>query len=293
MKNSRRPACILVLFVLFCLQSYPLLCQQVKCCDDVVCKREAEGFANRFISLTSSSLFDDPPVNGKKLKGQLANIKDESPKVYFGFTREIKAYLRWLKVDEGNRAYCVSKKMLPTYEHNLDWVEETTTLLRDVKVYSPEFCKGFRFHLEAGTGVKDLATSTESFLGSMTGLLSYTFAPKDKNMDVDTTYPHQQCNGRFRLLVGFSESYVDHVGVTQGVVRGEVKLFDIKTAFFSIGNVKGITQANIGINRNYHSIGLGIGADFEIAGFNLIYGIGLDQIHSILQTSLVYHFSKF
>jgi hypothetical protein len=80
--------------------------------------------------------------------------------------------------------------------------------------------------------------------------------------------------------------------LTQGIVRGEIKLFDLKTAFFSIGNVKGITQANLGINRNYHSIGLGIGADFEIAGFNLIYGIGLDQVHSLLQTSLVYHFNK-
>ena len=292
MKRHRKPTSIILLFVLFYLQSYSLLSQQVRCCDDVICKSEAEGFVSRFISITSSPLFADPPVIGKKFKGQLSAMKDEDPQVYKRFTKEIKAYTRWLEPDEGNRSYCVSRQMLPTYEHNLDWVLETTSLLRDVKVYSPEFCKGFRLHIEAGTGVKDLATTTESFIGSLTGFISYTFAPKDKNLEVDTIYPHQQCNGRFRMLLGLSESYVDHIGLTQGVVRGEIKLFDIKTAFFSIGNVKGITQANIGINRSYHSIGLGIGADFEIAGFNLIYGIGLDQVHSILQTSLVYHFNK-
>lgn len=291
MKNRTKPASIILLFVLFYLPALPLFSQQ-RCCEDVTCKSEAEGFVNRFISITSSPLFMDPPAIGKKLKSQLAGMKDEDPQAYKRFTKEIKAYTRWLEPDEGNRSYCVSRQMLPTYEHNLNWVLETTSFLRDVKVYSPEFCKGFRFHIEAGTGVKDLATETESFIGSLTGFISYTFAPKDKNLEVDTIYPHQQCNGRFRMLLGLSESYVDHVGLTQGVIRAEVKLFDIKTAFFSIGNVKGIAQANLGLNRNYHSAGVGIGADFEIAGFNLIYGFGLDEVHSILQTSLAYHFNK-
>lgn len=291
MKNRRKPTSIVLLIVLFYLPALPLFGQQ-RCCEDATCKSEAEGFVNRFISITSSPLFTDPPAIGKKLKSQLAGMKDEDPQVYKRFTKEIKAYTRWLEPDEGNRSYCVSRQMLPTYEHNLNWVLETTSFLRDVKVYSPEFCKGFRFHIEAGSGVKDLATETESFIGSLTGFISYTFAPKDKNLEVDTIYPHQQCNGRFRMLLGLSESYVDHVGLTQGVVRAEVRLFDIKTAFFSIGNVKGIAQANLGLNRNYHSVGVGIGADFEIAGFNLIYGFGLDEVHSILQTSLAYHFNK-
>jgi len=278
-------------FLLMLFSSASLIAQGAPCCGDIICENEARGYVNRFISITSDPLFADPPLKKpKEFKAQLSMLQREDPLLYNTFVNEIEAFTHWLEVDEGERAYCFYSHVDPAYEQNKNWVMETTSALRKIKPYSPEFCKGFGFQLEAATGVKDLATDSESFIGSLTGFVSYTFAPRDKNVDVDALYNPEQCNGRFRIMLGISESYTDHIGLTQGIIRGEVKLFDIKTPFFSIGNVKGIAQANLGLNRNYHSVGVGIGAEFEIVGFNILYGIGLENIHSILQTSLVYMF---
>jgi hypothetical protein len=278
-------------FMLMLFPSANLLAQVTPCCDDIICENEARGYVNRFIDLTSDPLFADPPLKKpKEFKAQLNRLEKQDPLLYERFVNEIEAFTHWLEVDEGERAYCFYSHMDEAHEQNKNWVMETTSALRKIKPYSPEFCKGFGFQLEAATGVKDLATDSESFIGTLTGFVSYTFAPRDKNADIDTLYAPEQCNGRFRIMLGLSESYTDHIGLTQGIVRGEVKLFDIKTEFFSIGNVKGIAQANLGLNRKYHSVGLGVGADFEIVGFNILYGIGIENVHSILQTSLVYLF---
>jgi hypothetical protein len=281
----------IVLFILMLHPSTSLSAQTAPCCDDIICENEARGYVNRFMAITSDPLFADPPLKKpKEFKAQLNNLQRRNPALYKRFVDEIEAYTHWLEVDEGERAYCFYSHVDAAYEQNKNWVLETTSALRKIETYSPEFCGGFGFQIEAATGVKDLALDSESFIGSLTGFVSYTFAPRDKNVDIDTVYSPEQCNGRFRMMLGLSQSYTDHIGLTQGVVRGEVKLFDIKTEFFSIGNVKGIAQANLGLNRNYHSIGLGVGAEFEIVGFNILYGIGLENVKSILQTSMVYLF---
>lgn len=298
MNSIFHPKCRILVFYLFLFlfQSNRLEAQVPEplppCCSDSLCKNQALGYVNRFVSITSSPLFDDPPLIKKELQGQLRGIRKQDSKIHKQFTSEIQSFTRWLDRDEGERGFCFYGSLDAAHDNTKNWVRETTSLLREIKPYSPEFCKGFRFHVEAGTGVKDLTASSESFIGSLTALVSYTFAPRDKNLDVDTLYHPQQCNGRFRVLAGLSESYTDHIGLTQGVLRSEIKLFDIKTEFFSVGNVKGIVQANVGLNRSYHSIGLGIGADSDIVGFNFIYGFGFSNIHSVLQTSLVYHFIK-
>ena len=263
-----------------------------QCCTDStrICQQEAEGFASRFLEITSSPLFkEEPNPDVEKLEGQLRAIKKKNASLHKQFTKEIRSYTKWLKPDEGNRADCVYRSIEEEDEINKDWIRETTSMLRKFKDYSPEFCRGFRFHFEMGMGVKDLSADSESFMGSLGALASYTFAPTDKNVGVDPTYDRPHCNGHFRISAGLSEAYVDQRGLTQGLLRMEYKLFDLKTDFFSLGNVKAITQGSFGLNRNFNVIGLGVGAETEIIGVNLIYGIGLDEVKSTLQLSFVYN----
>lgn len=167
------------------------------------------------------------------------------------------------------------------------WVAQGMAVTDKTKDYSSEFCRGFRFQAEVGMGIKDIGRPTESFLGSLGGMLTFTFAPRNS---VLADAGREECNGRFRIGLGLTESYVDQTGVLQALVRMEYKLKDLKDPLFTLGNIKAIVQGALGIDKNYDAIAVGVGAEISVIGFNLLVGIGDAEMHSMIQTSLVYHF---
>lgn len=276
-----------------CLLCMPLSAQFTLCCDSTICLNEAAGFAQRFIAITSSPVFTLAPISEKEAKDSLNEIKKRDPEVYKSFEEEVRSYARWFGDNTRSQSLCFNSQLIGAHDNTMNWVMQTTSILNKSKDYSSEFCRGFRFQLEGGSGVKDVGRKSESFFGTVSGLLSYTFAPYDPVAAADTIYHTPMCDGKFRIGLGLSGSYVDRSYITQGLLRLEYRLFDLKALVFTVGNVKAILQGAYGINRDYHAISAGVGLDLEIIGINLLIGLGDSDIHSIIQPSIVFQFNRF
>ena len=266
---------------------------QTLCCDSTICFNEAAGYTQRFIEITSSPVFMLAPISEKEAKDSLDEIKKRDPEIYKRFEEETRSYARWFGDNTRSQSLCFNSHLIGVHDNTMNWVMQTTSILNKTKEYSSEFCKGFRFQLEGGSGVKDIGRESESFIGTLSGLLTYTFAPYDPIAAADTIYDTPMCDGNFRIGLGVSGSYVDRSYIAQGLLRMEYRLMDLRTDFFTVGNVKAILQGAYGINRDYHAISVGVGLDLEFIGFNLLFGLGDSDIHSLIQPSIVYHFKRF
>lgn len=256
---------------------------QIECCLIPECAFKAQEFANSFIRLTEN--MGDAPSGQELTRTRLQMLKNENPEVCREFISLVKKYKNW---EHRNHmaATCFAGPTMLVSENCVDWVDNARSLFTESTFRSSQFCREFRFLLEAGVGVADVGQSTESFYSSIRGLVSYTFAPHDPAAESNNHLQH--CNGRIRMVAGLSQSYISKVGVLQGLLRLEGRLSDIHTMVGPIGNIKFLLQGGYGITRDIHSIGGGVGLEIEYGGAHVIYERISGKAKSAIQLNFTY-----
>lgn len=259
-----------------------------ECCENTDCNRDALNYAHVFIDLTES--FPEAPSGRDAILSTLSIIEGDHPVEHDAFMSKIDEFKPWSESHHmGMGCFASNAFELPGGFKAVDYVDAAVSLRVKSAYRSSQFCRGFRFHLEGGLGVANLGKTSESFYSTLRALVSYTFAPTDPATAGDPAL--KNCNGRFRLLTGLSEAYVSRAGITQGLLRAEIRLRDIKTEELgALANIKLILQGSQGITRHMTSYGGGIGLEFEFGGLNLLYERHNRFAKSSLQLNMAYTF---
>jgi len=275
--------CCIIFLVLFHID---LSAQE--CCFIPECKAQAIVFADTFTILTST--FGEAPVGKDSTLSRLNRIKSGNREQYDAFMSNINEFNSW-SLDHSFAINCFTTQTLtkPNGDNTIQWVNEAISLGVKTKFRSSQFCRGFRFQMEAGLGAANLGKQSESFYSTLRALVSYTFAPNDPAIAGDPSLEH--CNGRIRLLAGLSEAYISQKGITQGVLRAEIRLRDFAAdPLGAFANIKLILQGSQGITRNMTSLGGGIGLEFELGSINLLYERHHHIANSSIQLNMAYRF---
>ena len=254
-----------LLFPLFTVCAHCCIAQN-NCCDDAACRVKSQDLAAQIIPLihfVGETNTDDASVNDSLLRK--AFQKDQIR--YNSFKSLIYEILRF--TDDSSHDHCfktfLTSEQYITINH---WLVYFNDLKNPVSFPSPEFCQGFRTRIEINQGAANFLKNDMAFLGSVRGLVSYTFGKKES------------CGNRVRLLAGPAYFLQNKIGYATLNTRLAYRLKDImvKNPPVFLGNWNLFADYATSFHHfNY----AGVGAEAQLGpfGVNVLANYNLDSKH--------------
>jgi len=244
-----------------------------QCCNDSICKAKAKSLAADiipFLEFVGNTTTDDPAVNNPLLEA--AFRKD--PVRFNAFKSLIYELVRFNDPDDQNS--CFSSFLTPEQSISVGhWMVYFRDLKNPVSFPSPEFCSGLRTRFEIGQGAWGFLENDMAYLGSVKGLLAYTFGKK------------QSCGNHWRLLGGpafFLKNNTPYIALTSRMAY-RLKDLMIKNPPVFLGNwniygeytdnFDGFSYAGIGTEAQLGRFGLNLTVhrDFDEGHYGFLIGI--------------------
>lgn len=275
--TSTRIITVIIILLFQCAFGYG----QTECCDLQDCSAFASTYAEKWRVATDSfpNLGD---ADDQTWHDVLNSKKITRPEIYIKFENTYNEVIEWCgEQDTTFRFTCFLSKLANNPDKRNWFSIMRKSLIGQEAMLSPEFKQGWSIQSELGSGGLNIGKSDERYSLTLKSMIAYTFHGKFKGERTNTA-------GRFRLLAGPELRYSGTHFYFGGVIRGEYRLMDIKTEFFSIGNVKLYGETEY-IGSDF-GIGGGLGLELEKFGFWLGGTVLTDDGDYILQSGLMYRF---
>lgn len=243
------------------------------CCDIPACRDRTQQLMNRILPLMQSvGTATDSAARNKAIL-QAANQRN--PGLVRNFTSVMYETLVFLQQDGQDR--CFRTLMPPDQMENLNrWLIYFNDIKNPVTFPSPEFCTGFRTRLELSQGASDFMRDEMAYLGSIRGLLMYTFGKKNS------------CGNRFRLLAGpafFLRNETPYISFN-GRLAYRIKDIMVKNPPIFLGNFNLFAEYLSNFDR-FNYAALGFEANLGRFGVNLAVNHNFDTDHQGFLVGLV------
>lgn len=243
--------CVFLFLLVVLMHAHLVADAQAECCSDPVCRARSQSLAAasiQFLELAGNGSAD-ATENGRALEKLFQN----DPVRYSRFRSLIYEIIKF--TDEDSHDRCFQTFLSSEQYVNIHrWMAYFNDLRNPTSFPSPEFCEGFRTRLEIGQGAAGFLASDMAYLGTIKGLLSYTFGKK------------RSCGNRLRALVGPAFFLRDRTAYSTLDTRLAYRISDImiKNPPVFLGNLNLFGEYVTNFQRFSYA---GIGAEAQLGRF--------------------------